>query len=53
MLLSAASFFITFYTLENQMGLQALYLAYMIHLVVRTAMMSFLMKRKVLSKALV
>jgi MATE family multidrug resistance protein len=53
MLLSAASFFITFYTLENQMGLQALYLAYMIHLVVRTVMMSFLMKRKVLSKALI
>ena len=52
MLLSAASFFITFYTLENQMGLQALYLAYMIHLVVRTVMMSILMKRKVLSKAL-
>lgn len=51
MLLSAASFFITFYSLENIMGLQALYLAYMMHLVVRTVMMSFLMKRKVLSKA--
>ncbi|HCV16091.1 MAG TPA: hypothetical protein DF637_07150, partial [Rikenellaceae bacterium] len=51
MLLSAASFFITFYTMENLMGLQALYLAYMVHLVVRTVMMSLLMKRKVLSKA--
>lgn len=51
MLLSAASFFATFYLMENTMGLQALYLAYMAHLVVRTVMMTFLIKREVLLKA--
>lgn len=51
MLFSAASFFITFYAFENLMGLQALYLAYMVHLVVRTIMMSVQIKGKVLSKA--
>ncbi|HBZ26626.1 MAG TPA: MATE family efflux transporter [Rikenellaceae bacterium] len=51
MLLSAASFFISYFMMESYMGLHALYLAYMVHLVVRTVMMSLLMKRKVLSKA--
>src|SRR3989339_1168825 len=51
MLLSAASFFISYFMMERFMGLHALYLAYMVHLVVRTVMMSLLMKRKVLSKA--
>ncbi len=51
MLLSAASFFISYFMMESFMGLHALYLAYMVHLVVRTVMMSLLMKRKVLSKA--
>lgn len=51
MLLSAASFFISYFMMESYLGLHALYLAYMVHLVVRTVMMSLLMKSKVLSKA--
>ncbi len=51
MLLSAASFFITYYALETIMGLQALYAAYMMHLIVRTAVMSFMIKKSVLKKA--
>ncbi|MDP3437234.1 MAG: MATE family efflux transporter [Bacteroidales bacterium] len=51
MLLSAASFFISYFLMEGYMGLHALYLAYMVHLVVRTVMMSLQMKSKVLSKA--
>ncbi len=51
MLLSAASFFISYFMMESYLGLHALYLAYMVHLVVRTVMMSLQMKSKVLSKA--
>ncbi|PKO99415.1 MAG: MATE family efflux transporter [Bacteroidetes bacterium HGW-Bacteroidetes-8] len=51
MLLSAASFFISYFMMESFLGLHALYLAYMVHLVVRTVMMSLQMKSKVLSKA--
>ncbi|MDP3453110.1 MAG: MATE family efflux transporter [Bacteroidales bacterium] len=51
MLLSAASFFISYYALEGMFALQALFAAYMVHLVVRTVMMSLLLKREVLAKA--
>ncbi len=51
MLLSAAAFFVTYYALESTFALQALYAAYMSHLIVRTVMMSLLLKREVLAKA--
>ncbi len=51
MLISAASFFVTYYALESTFALQALYAAYMSHLIVRTVMMSLLLKREVLAKA--
>lgn len=51
MLLSAASFFVAFFLLEDVLALHALFLAYMVHLVVRTIMMSAQLKSQVLSKA--
>ncbi len=51
MLLSAASFFVAFFLLEDVLALHALFLAYMVHLVVRTIMMSAQLKTQVLSKA--
>lgn len=50
MLLSAASFFVAFFLLEDVLALHALFLAYMVHLVVRTIMMSAQLKSQVLSK---
>jgi len=51
MLLSAASFFIAFFLFEDLLALHALFLAYMVHLVVRTVMMSAQLKTQVLAKA--
>ena len=51
MLLSAASFFVAFFLLEDVLALHALFLAYMVHLVVRTIMMSAQLKTQVLAKA--
>jgi multidrug resistance protein, MATE family len=51
MLLSAALFFVAFFLFEDILSLHALFLAYMVHLVVRTVMMSFLLKSQVLAKA--
>lgn len=51
MLLSAASFFVAFFLFEDLLALHALFLAYMVHLVVRTIMMSAQLKSQVLSKA--
>ena len=51
MLLSAATFFITYYLLQGVTGIQALYVGYMAHLIVRTIFMSLRMKKDVLTKA--
>ena len=51
MLLSAASFFIAFFLFKDLLALHALFLAYMVHLVVRTIMMSAQLKTQVLAKA--
>ncbi len=51
MLLSAASFFLSYYIFESTVGMQALYIAYMAHLIVRTVVMSLTMKKNVLIKS--
>ncbi len=51
MLLSAALFFVAFFLFEDILSLHALFLAYMVHLVVRTVMMSLQLKSQVLAKA--
>jgi len=51
MLLSAATFFACYYLFEGSIGIQALYVGYMGHLIVRTIFMSLRMKKDVLLKA--
>ncbi len=51
MLVSAGSFFAAYYLFQGNMGLHALFAAYMIHLIVRTVMMSLLIKKDVMEKA--
>lgn len=51
MLVSAGSFFAVYYLFQGNMGLHALFAAYMMHLIVRTVMMSLLIKRDVMEKA--
>ncbi len=51
MLVSAGSFFAVYYLFQGNMGLHALFAAYMIHLIVRTVMMSLLIKKDVMEKA--
>lgn len=51
MLLSAATFFASYYLLQSTIGIQALYVGYMAHLIVRTVVMSLRMKKDVLTKA--
>lgn len=51
MLVSAGSFFAVYYLFQGNMGLHALFAAYMIHLIVRTVMMSLLIKKDVMGKA--
>lgn len=52
MLLSAAAFFASYYLLQSTIGIQALYVGYMAHLIVRTIFMALRMKKDVLTKAL-
>jgi len=52
MLLSAALFFLSYFLLKGTMGLHALFLAYMVHLVVRTVVMSGQFKKEILARAL-
>lgn len=52
MLLSAAAFFASYYLLQSSIGIQALYVGYMAHLIVRTIFMALRMKKDVLTKAL-
>lgn len=51
MVLSALLFFITYWLLKGRWEMHALMAAYMVHLIVRTVMMSLKMKREVLLKA--
>lgn len=51
MLVSAGSFFAVYYVFQGNMGLHALFAAYMMHLIVRTVMMSLLIKKDVMGKA--
>ena len=51
MLVSAGSFFAVYYVFQGNMGLHALFAAYMMHLIVRTVMMSLLIKKDVMEKA--
>lgn len=51
MLVSAGSFFAVYYLFQGNMGLHALFAAYMMHLIVRTVMMSLLIKKDVMEKA--
>ena len=50
MLISAVSFFATFYLAEEAIGIQALYLAYAMHLVVRSLLMTLFAKKEVTGK---
>ncbi len=47
MIVSALSFFVTYYLFRGTIGHHALYLGYTVHLIVRTIMMSLMLKRKV------
>ncbi|NCB19160.1 MAG: MATE family efflux transporter [Bacteroidia bacterium] len=51
MLVSAGSFFAVYYVFQGNIGLHALFAAYMMHLIVRTVMMSLLIKKDVMGKA--
>lgn len=50
MLISAVAFFATFYLTESKIGIQALYLAYAMHLVVRSVLMTLFAKKEVTGK---
>lgn len=50
-MVSALVFFLTYYLLASTLSLQALYVAYIAHLIVRTIMMSTSLKREVILKA--
>lgn len=50
-MVSALVFFLTYYLLASTLSLQALYVAYIAHLIVRTIMMSTSLKREVIFKA--
>ena len=50
-LLSALSFFVAYYLFKGSLSIQALYLAYSVHLIVRTVLMTAWAKEKVLAKA--
>lgn len=52
MIASAFSFFATFYIFEPLIGIQSLYLAFSMHLIVRTVLMTVFAKKEVISKAL-
>jgi MATE family multidrug resistance protein len=50
MIASAAMFFITYYAAKGLIGIQALYLAYSVHLIVRSVMMTVMAKKEVYGK---
>ncbi|MDD4638896.1 MAG: MATE family efflux transporter, partial [Bacteroidales bacterium] len=50
MIVSAISFFASYYLFQGIIGHQALYLAYTVHLMVRTVMMALMLKPKVYGK---
>lgn len=50
MISSAALFFITYYATKGFIGIQALYLAYSVHLIVRSVMMTIMAKKEVYGK---
>ena len=50
MISSAALFFITYYATKGFIGIQALYLAYSVHLIVRSVMMTIMAKQEVYGK---
>jgi hypothetical protein len=50
MIASAISFFATFYITERFIGIQALYLAYAMHLIVRSVLMTMFAKKEVTGK---
>jgi multidrug resistance protein, MATE family len=52
MIASAFSFFATFYLFEPLIGIQSLYLAFSVHLFVRTVLMTAFAKKEVIGKAL-
>jgi len=52
MIASAFSFFVTFYLFEPLIGIQSLYLAFSVHLLVRTVLMTAFAKKEVIGKAL-
>jgi MATE family multidrug resistance protein len=47
MILSSAFFILSYLTLKGIMGLQALYLAYFVHLIIRTIYMSVMAKKEI------
>ena len=52
-LLSALAFFVTYYLSRGTISIQSIYLAYSMHLIVRTILMSVWAKREVIAKAAV
>lgn len=50
MIISAAAFFIVFYATERLAGIQALYIAYSAHLIVRSIMMTIMAKKEVFGR---
>ncbi|MBP8677917.1 MAG: MATE family efflux transporter [Bacteroidales bacterium] len=50
MIISAAAFFIVFYATERFVGIQALYLAYSAHLIIRSVMMTVMSGKEVFGK---
>lgn len=50
MIVSAAGFFITYYATKGAIGIQALYLAYSAHLIIRSIMMTFMARKEVYGK---
>lgn len=50
MIISAAAFFIVFYATERFAGIQALYIAYSAHLIVRSIMMTIMAKKEVFGR---
>lgn len=50
MILAAASFFAAYYALESMLGIQALYVAYMVHVTVRSVWMYGMRRKAIYSK---
>ena len=50
MILAAASFFAAYYALESMLGIQALYVAYMVHVTVRSVWMYGMRRKAIYTK---